>query len=146
DKVVVRTIPNSSTRALALRTGEIMLMTGPNLNEVEQLEKLPNVVVDKSAGLLASWLSLNTQKKYFNNPLVRLAINHAINVDDYIKVIYEGFAQKMVNPFPPTIWGYNYNIKPYEYDLKKAKELLKQAGYPNGFKTTIFTTSTRNPK
>ncbi len=146
DKVVVRTIPNPSTRALALRTGEIMLMTGPNLNEVEQLEKVPNIVVDKSAGLLASWLSLNTQKKYFSNPLVRLAINHAINVDDYIKVLYEGFAQKMVNPFPPTIWGYNYNIKPYEYDLKKAKELLKQAGYPNGFKTTIFTTATRNPK
>ncbi|WP_341845796.1 ABC transporter substrate-binding protein, partial [Helicobacter pylori] len=64
-KKMVRTIPNPSTRALALRTGEIMLMTGPNLNEVEQLEKLPSIVVDKSAGLLASWLSLNTQKNFF---------------------------------------------------------------------------------
>ncbi|MFC3847688.1 ABC transporter substrate-binding protein [Helicobacter baculiformis] len=146
DKVVIRVIPNPSSRALALEKGEVSLISAPNRNEVPHLQSLPNVVVEKAPSLMTAWISLNTQKKPFDNRLVRLALNHAVNADDYIKVVYGGYAQKAVNPLPPGMWGYNIHIKPYAYDLAKAKQLLKQAGYPNGFETTLYTAAKHNKK
>ncbi|WP_104683996.1 ABC transporter substrate-binding protein [Helicobacter felis] len=141
DKVVIRVIPNPSSRVLALQKGEVSMISAPNHSEVANLESLPNVVVDKDPALMVSWISLNTQKKPFSNRLVRLALNYAINLDDYIKVVYEGYAKKAVNPLPPGMWSYNTDIKPYPYDPDKAKQLLKQAGYPDGFSTTLYTAS-----
>ncbi|WP_104750978.1 ABC transporter substrate-binding protein [Helicobacter salomonis] len=146
DKVVIRVIPNPSSRALALEKGEVSVIKSPNLSEVPHLQSLPNVVVDKAPSLMTVWLSLNTQKKPFDNRLVRLALNYAINADDYIKVVYAGYAKKAVNPLPPGMWGYNTSIKSYPYDPEKAKQLLKQAGYPDGFETTLFTAARHNKK
>ncbi|WP_121020432.1 ABC transporter substrate-binding protein [Helicobacter vulpis] len=146
DQVVIRVIPNPSSRALALEKGEVSLISAPNRNEIPHLEGLPGIVVDKAPSLSTAWVSLNTQKKPFDNRLVRLALNYAINVDDYIKVVYEGYAQRAINPIPPGMWGYNTKIKPYPYDPAKAKQLLKQAGYPDGFETTLFTAARHNKK
>ncbi|WP_233708666.1 ABC transporter substrate-binding protein [Helicobacter bizzozeronii] len=146
NQVVLKVIPNPSSRTLALQKGEVHIVHAPNPNEVRALEKSHNIVVEKVPGLFVTWLSLNNQKKPFNNRLVRLALNYGINVDEYVKIVYEGYASRAINPLPPDMWGYDKNIKPYPYDPAKAKALLRQAGYPNGFETTLFSSSRYNKK
>lgn len=85
-----------------------------------------------------SYLAMNTEKKPFDNIDVRKAINHAINIKKIIGDIYEGFAIVSTTALPPSMWGHNSNINEYEYDLKKAKALLKKAGYDNGFEINFW--------
>jgi peptide/nickel transport system substrate-binding protein len=81
---------------------------------------------------------MHTEKKPFDKVKVRRAINHAINKKAIVDTIYEGLGTVAKNPLPPTLWGYNDQIQDYEYDPNKAKELLKEAGYPHGFETTLW--------
>jgi oligopeptide transport system substrate-binding protein len=88
------------------------------------------------------YIGLNTKTGFTANPLVRKAIAYAINKDEFLKilngrgvianqVIPSAMPSAYVNPLPADAT--------YNYDVKKAKELLKEAGFPNGFKTTIYT-------
>ncbi len=99
----------------------------------------------ESNGLNIGFLALNTTKKPFDNVNVRKAIAHALDKKTYIQAIYLGNATVAKNLIPPTIWSYNDTIKDYEYDLKKAKELLAKAGFPNGFDTQMWTLPVSRP-
>ena len=90
-------------------------------------------------------MAFNTRKKPFDNVLVRQAINLALNRDAYIEAIYLGKAKKAKNPIPPTMWSYNKNVKAYEYNPEKAKKLLAQAGYKNGFSAELWTLPVSRP-
>jgi ABC-type transport system substrate-binding protein len=84
------------------------------------------------------YLALNFDKKPFDNLKVRHAINHAINKQEIIKQLYQGMGIPAKNPIPPTMWSYDDSIQDYTYDPKKAKQLLKEAGYEKGFDTTLW--------
>ena len=68
---------------------------------------------------------------------MRQALNYAINKDALIKVAFAGYAVPAEGPVPPAI-DFAARYKPWPYDLAKARELLKEAGYPNGFTTTLW--------
>jgi len=138
DKLILKVIPNNSVRAAELKTGSIHIMDFPNPEEVADLEKDPNIKLVKQEGLNIGYLAMNTQKKPFDNVLVRKAINMAINKQAIVDAVYAGFGKAAKNPIPPTMWSYNDEIEPYEYNPEKAKKLLAQAGYPNGFETDIW--------
>ncbi|MGA1862020.1 ABC transporter substrate-binding protein [Deferribacter thermophilus] len=138
DRLILKVIPNNSVRAAELKTGQIHIMDFPNPEEVADLEKNPNIKIVKQEGLNVGYLAMNTEKKPFDNPLVRKAIYYAINKKEIVKAVYAGFGVPAKNPIPPTMWSYNDDIKDYEYNPAKAKELLKKAGYPNGFETDIW--------
>lgn len=96
-------------------------------------------------GLNVGYLAMNVQKKPFDNPLVRKAINYALNKKSYIKAIYLDQAVTAKNPLPPTIWSYHDDLPDIEYDLEKAKALLKRAGLENGFETELWTLPVSRP-
>jgi peptide/nickel transport system substrate-binding protein len=102
------------------------------------VEKDSNLKLYKRPGMNVAYLAFNTTKKPFDNPKVRQAINYAVNKGGIIKSFYAGMAIPAVNPMPPVIWGYNNNVKDYEFNLDKAKQLLKEAGYPNGFEVDFY--------
>lgn len=81
---------------------------------------------------------MHTKKKPFDDPRVRRAINMAIQKDALIKAIYRDMGVPAKNPLPPPIWGYNDSIEPVAFDHREAKKLLAEAGYPNGFETTLW--------
>jgi oligopeptide transport system substrate-binding protein len=83
-----------------------------------------------------SYIAINTQVKPFDNLKVRQAINMAINKEQIVKLM-NGRAQVAKGVLPPLMPGYDPNIKSYEYDVAKAKALLAEAGFPDGFKTSI---------
>ncbi len=138
DRLIMKVIPNNAVRAAELKAGQIHIMDFPNPAEVAELEKNPNIKLARQEGLNVGYLAYNTERKPFDNKLVRQAINYAINTQGIVDSVYEGLGTVAKNPIPPTIWSYNKNIKGYEYNPAKAKELLKKAGLENGFETNIW--------
>lgn len=138
DKLIFKVIPNNSVRAAELKAGSIHVMDQPNPAEVKGLEDDPKFTVVKQEGLNVGFLAFNTEKKPFDNKKVRQALSHAINTQGIVDSIYEGLGIVATNPIPPTMWSYNKNLKGYDYDVEKAKKLLAEAGYPDGFETTIW--------
>src|ERR1043166_2887487 len=80
---------------------------------------------------------MNTQQKPFHNPKVRQAIAYAINKEALAKVAFNGYATPAMGVAPQGV-EYAVKIGEWPYDLAKAKQLMKEAGYPNGFETELW--------
>jgi len=129
-KLILKVIPNSSVRAAELKVGSIHVMDFPNPEEIAKLDADKNIKLIKQEGLNVGYLALNMAKvPAFRDVRVRRAINYAINKKAIVDAIYAGFGKVADSPLPPTMWGYNKNIKHYEYNPEKAKKLLAEAGY-----------------
>jgi ABC-type transport system substrate-binding protein len=76
---------------------------------------------------------------------VRQAVNYAINKAEILDAVYGPLGVAAVNPLPPDMWGYNTSIEDYGYNPEKAKALLAEAGYPKGFKTTLWAMPVSRP-
>lgn len=130
-KLILKVIPSSSVRAAELKVGSIHVMDFPNPEEIAGLQANPNIKLVKQEGLNVGYLALDEVKfKPFRDVRVRRAINYAINKEAIVKAIYAGFGRPAYTPIPPTMWSYNPNVKKFKYNPEKAKELLKEAGYP----------------
>ncbi|MBO8171451.1 MAG: ABC transporter substrate-binding protein [Bacillaceae bacterium] len=138
DRLIFKVIPDNSARLTALQSGEIDLMIGLNPDDVEAVESDSNLKLFKRPSMNVGYLAMNTEKEPFDNVQVRRAINMAINKQALIDAFYGGLGVPAKNPMPPSLWGYNDSIEDYEYNPEKAKELLAEAGYPNGFKTELW--------
>src|SRR5699024_10290213 len=95
------------------------------------------IEVDVKESTYVNYATINTSKEPFDNKKVRQAMNYAINKEAYIKVVKNGYAQESKSPLPATNVYYDEQ-ETYEYNLEKAKELLAEAGYEDGFKTEIW--------
>ena len=144
-KMVFSINTDASVRTQKLLNGECHLLNEPAPQDLEKIRASKQHKVTSAPGLNVGYLAFNTSKKPFDNKLVRQAINHALNKDSYMEAIYLNQATPAVNPLPPTIWSYNKNIEPYEYSIEKAKDLLKQAGYENGFEAELWTLPVSRP-
>lgn len=145
DKLIFAITPDANVRTQKLKTGECQMATDPSPADVAEMKKNPKLTVMEDAGLNIGFLAMNVTKKPFDNVLVRQAISHALDKQTYIKAIYMGNATPAKNLIPPTIWSYNNSVTDYNYDVNKAKELLKKAGLPNGFETEMWTLPVARP-
>ncbi|SEN56105.1 ABC transporter substrate-binding protein [Lihuaxuella thermophila] len=145
DRLIFKSIPDNSARFTALQSGDIDMMDGLNPDDVKLVESNKQLQLFKQAGMNVAYLALNTEKKPLDHPKVRQALNHAVNKEGIIKSFYADLAVPAVNPMPDIIWGYNKEIKDYEYDLDKAKQLLAEAGYPNGFEIEFYAMTEPRP-
>lgn len=144
DRLIVRVIPDNEVRLLALKKGEVHLIYGVPFPQFDEVEKDPNLTLHQSPTLGISFMALNTEKKPFDDIRVRKAVNHAINRDRMFKTVFFGRGEIANQVIPSTWWGHSPNATKYEYDPEKAKALLAEAGYADGFKTTL--TSWTNPR
>jgi dipeptide transport system substrate-binding protein len=145
EKLVFIITVDPNVRTQKLKTGECDLIAEPALADLGSLKSDTKLKVEQLPGLNILYLAFNVEKKPYDNVFVRQAINYALNRNSYIDAIYLGHAQVAKNPMPPTIWGYNNEAKDYEYNPNKAKELLKKAGFPNGFSTELWTMPVSRP-
>lgn len=144
-KLVFAITPDANVRTQKLKMGECNLIAEPSPQDIDQLKGNAKIAVQEKEGLNVGYLAFNTEKKPFQDPKVRQALNMALNRKAYIEAIYMNRAALAKNPIPPTIWSYNSNTKDYDYNPEKAKELLKQAGYANGFETELWTLPVSRP-
>ena len=84
------------------------------------------------------YLGMNNQKKPFDDKRVRQALNYAVNKDAIVNDVLKGTGAPSKGPVLPGTWGADGALKAYPYDPERAKKLLAEAGYPNGFTTTLW--------
>lgn len=143
-EVTLFMIPESSARLAGLKTGELDLIGAIPVDQADLLKRDGiNIISSRNGSISGAFLFSTLEGKPTGSTLVRQALNYAVDKDAIVKNIYKGYAQASSQLVQPETFGYNPNLKPYPYDPKKAKELLAQAGYPNGFNLTmdVLTTS-----
>ena len=145
DKLIFVITPDPSVRAQKIRAGECQVIAEPPVVEYKSFMSDPNLKVVSLTGLNLSYLAFNTKKKPFDNILVRQAISHALNRAAYVDAIFQGLGQVAESAMPSSMWGYNSNLPTYDYNVDQAKELLKQAGYANGFATELWALPVSRP-
>ena len=169
DKLIFRVIEDPSARLLALQATEIQGMEFPDPASFNSIKADSNLQLLTAAGMNVGYLAINCGYGYndnnsngvhdtdepwvetpgyfepFTNKSVRQAINYAINKTSIIENLYKGTAIVAKNGMPPFMLGYNDDIVDYPYNPDKARELLTEAGYPNGFNTTLWVMPVSRP-
>ncbi len=145
DNLVFSITPDAAVRYAKLKKGECHVMPYPNPADLAAMQQDPDIQLLEQEGLNIGYLAFNTVKKPFDDRRVRQALNYAINKQAIIDAIYLGAGVAAKNPIPPTIWSYDDATKDYPYDPGKAKALLNQAGYTNGFDTDIWAMPVQRP-
>ncbi len=136
-KQTYKIVPDAASREALVRSGQAQVIMTPSPNDLPQLEKSGSGVKvilgpdDRMIGVV-----INTQDPrapQLNNPLVRQALNYAVNKTQLIQKVQFGAAKPLSAPLAPTVFGYCNTTSPnsYQYDINKAKQLLQQAGATN---------------
>ena len=137
DSITWRPVVDNNTRAAMLQTGEADFAFPIPYEQAKVLEKNAKLNLVVAPSIQQRYISMNVTQKPFDDPKVRQALNYAINKEALIKVAFAGYAAPAQGPLPPTI-DFAARYQPWPYDPAKARELLKEAGYPNGFSTTLW--------
>ncbi|MGO1057723.1 ABC transporter substrate-binding protein [Planococcus sp. FY231025] len=145
DKVIFQVIPENTARLNALQTGEIDLLDGMNATDTSIVEDTDGLELLKRPSFNIGYMAFNTEKAPFDNPLVRQAINMAVNKENIVDAFYNGLADPATSPLPPSLWSHDDSLEKYDYNVEEAKKLLKEAGFENGFKTKLHTMSNPRP-
>lgn len=135
--VIMREVPTSASRLSLLTGGAVDIAQFLQPREYESLKGNPTVTYDQVRASYMIWLELNAKIPPFDNVKVRQAMNHAIPRDEIIRTIYYGLADKLTAPMPYIYPMADSSFFTYEYDLDQAKRLLAEAGFPDGFSTTL---------
>jgi peptide/nickel transport system substrate-binding protein len=135
--LVFRLIPDPAARVAALRTGEADIITDFPPDLASSLQGNPQIQVETTKGTRSINIMLDTGAGPLRDKRVRQALNYAVDKDTIVKKLLGGFGTVEATLVPATYLGVNPLLKPYPYDPAKAKNLLAEAGYPNGF-STIF--------
>jgi peptide/nickel transport system substrate-binding protein len=143
DRIMYRYIPSASSRELAFRSGEIDLFYGDREQRwVERMRGQKDTIVDIFRPGEHRSLHLNTTMKPLDDVRVRRAIAHAINRDEIVQFLGKDVAEAAYSIVPNGYLGQTTEgIPQYEYNPEKAKALLKEAGFPNGFSTKVMNTN-----
>ena len=133
-----RVIPEDSSRTIALENGEIDYINELPAVDIDRLKEDENIKTVDMVSASVSFIAFNCQKEPFNNVKVRQALHYAVDKQTIIDVIYEGYGVPCNSVFPTMMPGYDSELNIYSYDLEKAKQLLTEAGYPDGFDMEIL--------
>lgn len=136
DELVFLPIPEGGTRVAMLLTNEIQATTVIPVDDVALIQDDPNTIAMIMPGLGHQYIGINCQRGPLADPLVRQALNYALDPVEFVEFVWGGFAEVADSVISPGVFGYK-KVGPYPHDPAKAIELLEKAGYPDGFKTTI---------
>lgn len=162
DELIFKVIPDPSARLMALQAGEVHGIEHVDPKQIDIIKNDPKLQLISQAGMNVGYVALNCGEGYedangngkwdsgeeagplpgafepFQDIRVRRAIAHAINKEAIVRNLYQGAASVANQGMPPSLFGYNNDITGYEYDPEKARQLLADAGYPDGFDVTFW--------
>lgn len=132
DTVLVQIIPEALTQQQLLESGSVDLVTRVPTENYVNFQNNPNYTFLEEPSFFNYVGFFNTLRPPLDNVKVRQALSYAIPYDDIIKIGAKGLGTQSRGPVPAGVWPWSPDVKQYTYDLAKAKELLKEAGYENG--------------
>lgn len=133
--ITLRVIPEPTSRTIALESGEVDMVIGINSIDIARVTANDKLKTMEVPGSSIVYIAPNQNREPWDNKLVRQAIHYASDKESMIQVVYEGYALPGESPFPNIMPFWKGN--PVEYNIEKAKELLAQAGYPNGIEREV---------
>ena len=137
DSITWKPVVDNNSRAAVMQTGEAQFTYPVPPEMAETLKAKPELEIVAAPSIIQRYLAMNTLQKPFDNPKVRQAINYAINKEAVAKVAFGGYATPADGIVPEGV-EYAVKIGVWPYDVAKAKQLLAEAGYPNGFETELW--------
>ncbi|GAA0372888.1 glutathione ABC transporter substrate-binding protein [Bacillus horti] len=139
DSVTFKVVGEELTRLTELETGYVHIAEQMQPSDITRIQGLPNAGLNETPQTSLSYIAFNTQKEPFTDVRVRQAISMAIDPAQIIDGILYGAGIPAVGPLAQSVLGYDASVTPLEYDIEGAKALLAEAGYADGFSTTIWT-------
>lgn len=136
--VIYKIITDNNTALIALETGDVDFAYKIPMISVPAIIENDEINTFEIDTIRLLYVLMNTEKEPFNNLKLRKALNYAIDKDTIIQVAVEGMGSVTNSIFSPDIFGYS-EINGYEYDVEKAKVLIKEAGYSEGLTLTFKT-------
>jgi len=129
---IIKIIPDRALREQMVVSGEIHIARALPLDDIPKLQQNPNVVIHEDPSFRVLYGMLNTKKPPLNNKLVRKALSYATPYKDIVDYVLGGHGYVAKGPIPKGMMGYFEDLPTYTYNIEKARQLLAEAGYPNG--------------
>ncbi len=136
--LVFRPIPEPTARVAALLSGEVDMIVVVPPDAIESIKNDPNLTYEQGPSLHYWFIQLNSQEPPFDDVRVRQAVNYAVDKESLATDILAGSAVPATQPMPAANWSYNPDVVGYPYDPERARELLAEAGYPDGFQANMI--------
>ncbi|WP_130859220.1 glutathione ABC transporter substrate-binding protein [Gracilibacillus phocaeensis] len=137
EQVTFQPVPENGSRVAMLQTGEADFIYPVPHNNVEELKNNSDLVIEETPSTIARYVSINTQKEPFNDPQVREAMNLAVDQEAFLAVVKDGYGEPLSSTMSSQTQFYQEQ-ELFETDIEKAKDLLADAGYPDGFSAEIW--------
>ena len=137
--LTLRYITDASARVIEAESGNADIVYEITATNVDRVRADENINLVSAMGANTSYLYINQAKEPFNNALVRQAVWYAVDIKQAVEVAYGSFGELATGIISPGIDGRHPDMSAYfpTRDIEKAKELLAEAGYPDGFETSI---------
>lgn len=136
-RLICRVVPEAGSRCIALEVGEADIALRISETDAPNVEENPKLKCYGEVGSSIEFIGMNCEKEYFKDERVRQAVNYAIDKQSIVDTILEGRGEVANTYFGKTIPSWDETQTAYPYDPEKAKELLAEAGYADGFSVSI---------
>ncbi|MGY4690589.1 glutathione ABC transporter substrate-binding protein [Salibacterium sp. K-3] len=143
ETVTFQVTPEDLTRVGELETGAADIIFPVSPSDTSQVENMENASMYVQESLSLEYISFNTQKEPFDDKRVRQAVSMAVDKEAIVEGIMGGAATKAVAPIGEQVFGFSDEVEGLPYDPEQAQELLAEAGYEDGFSTTLWTNDDR---
>ena len=138
DEMILRIIPDDSARSIALETGEVDILLNVPTTDYDRIRENSDLVLEEYASTGMEFAYLNTQKAPLDNKLVRQALSHLVQREAIIEIAENGEGIPLYSPIAEGHRYYMPDVVHYDYDVEKARELLEEAGYGDGFELSLI--------
>lgn len=138
DSITFRPVPENGSRLAMLRAGQAQYIYPMPAELLKLAQSDPKIEIIERPSIVERYLVLNTKFAPFADPRVRQAVNYALDKQAIIRIAWGGAAGEADSIIPPNLQFYKKQ-GPWPYDVAKAKALMKEAGYANGFKVVFLT-------
>ena len=139
------TVPEDTTRMALVETGEAHVAVRVPPQDVARIDANPNVTVQNVSGLRTIYIYFNHLMEPFGDVRVRQALNYAVDKEEIAEFVFGGAVRPSDAPIAPAIFGYEA-VGPYAYDPERARELLAEAGFPDGLTIEMWSPTGRYPQ
>ncbi|WP_026866934.1 glutathione ABC transporter substrate-binding protein [Jeotgalicoccus marinus] len=139
DTVTFKVVVEDASRIAELESGQSHFIQGFDNGQWERIENHPEMETYPVYNLSNEYIGMNTQEGPLEDKRVRQAIAHMVDKEEIMEGIYFGVGREMKGAIQQELLGYNENLEDLDYDPERAKELLNEAGYENGFDLTVMT-------
>lgn len=138
DSATFKVVSETGSRLAELETGDSDFIAQVESSNIGRVEDNEDVTLERTDSVSIDYIGFNTQKEPFDNKLVRQAITHAFDKQAVLSGVYNDSGTPAAAPLAPGVLGYDENLEGLEYDMDKARELLAEAGYEDGFDVTLM--------